>query len=284
VHPYNLLLKNPFLYESKDTPAFRLLMKVILIGTGNVATVLGRMLKSAGHDILQVIGRNMAHVYALATELDAAASTDFKKPDRSADICIVAVADDALLSISHWLNTGSIPVVHTAGSVSREVLQTTSTRYGVLYPLQSLRKEIKILPEVPFLIDGNTNEVISILGSLAGTMSETVSIATDYDRLRLHLAAVTTSNFMNHLFTLTSSFCQKEGVNFQQLLPLLTETVNRMHTQPPGQMQTGPAVRNDKETIQQHIQMLSDYPELEKVYEWMTKSIMEFHAGPKSTD
>ena len=168
------------------------------------------MMKSAGHDILQVIGRNMPHVHKLATELDAEASTDFKKPNKSADICVVAVSDDALYSIGQWLNLGTIPVVHTAGSVSKEVLQHSSTQYGVLYPLQSLQKENSLIPAIPFLIDGNTNEMISIIRTFALSLSETVSVATDYDRQRLHLAAVTTNNFMNHLFTLTA-FILPEG-------------------------------------------------------------------------
>lgn len=255
-------------------------MKVILIGTGNVSTVLGRMMKSAGHDILQVIGRNMADVSKLASELDAEASADFKRPNRSAEICVVAVSDDALYSIGQWLNMGNIPLVHTAGSVSKEVLQKSSTKYGVLYPLQSLQKDNNLIPAVPFLIDGNTIEMISIIRNLAMSLSETVSVATDYDRQRLHLAAVTTNNFMNHLFTLTASFCRKEGVDFKLLIPLLTETVNRLQLQSPGQMQTGPAVRNDKETIDKHKQMLSDYPELMHIYEVMTKSIIGFYFPP----
>jgi predicted short-subunit dehydrogenase-like oxidoreductase (DUF2520 family) len=252
-------------------------MKLVLIGSGNVATVLGRMFHAKRHEILQVISRNMAHAHALAMELGAHPSTDFRKMDHRADMIIIAVSDEAVSSSSHWLHAGDSLIVHTAGSVSRDVLKNISPKYGVLYPLQSLRKENKEHPEVPFLVDGNTNEVINVIRSFALTISNQVSIATDYDRLRLHLAAVTTSNFMNHLFTLTESFCLKEGVDFKLLIPLLAETVNRLASNSPGTMQTGPAIRNDRETIQKHVSMLSDYPELEKIYVLMTNSIMEYH-------
>jgi predicted short-subunit dehydrogenase-like oxidoreductase (DUF2520 family) len=254
-----------------------MLMKVVLIGSGNAATVLGRIMHAKGHDILQVISRNMAHAHALAMEIEAEAVTDFHKIDPRADIILIAVSDEALSTVSHWLHSGKNLIVHTAGSVSREVLKNNSQQYGVLYPLQSLRKENHELPEIPFLIDGNTSEVINFIRSFALTLSSQVSIATDYDRLRLHLAAVTTANFMNHLFTLTESFCHKEGVDFKLLIPLLSETVNRLETHSPAAMQTGPAIRNDRETIHKHISMLSDYPELEKIYEWMTKSITDYH-------
>jgi predicted short-subunit dehydrogenase-like oxidoreductase (DUF2520 family) len=256
-------------------------MKVVLIGSGNVATVLGRMFRSKGLDILQVISRNMAHAHILAMELGAQAVTDFHKIDLYAEIIIIAVSDEALSSVNNWLHAGNNLIVHTAGSVSREILKNSSSRYGILYPLQSLHKENKDLPDIPFLIDGNTNEVINIIRSFAHTISSQVSIATDYDRLRLHLAAVTTANFMNHLFTLTESFCHKEGVDFKLLIPLLSETVNRLGENSPAIMQTGPAFRNDRDTIQKHISMLSDYPELEKIYEWMTRSITEYHNNQK---
>ena len=48
-------------------------------------------------------------------------------------------------------------VLHTAGSVSKDVLKNISYNYGVLYPLQSLRKESHEIPEIPFLVDGNND-------------------------------------------------------------------------------------------------------------------------------
>jgi len=39
-------------------------------------------------------------------------------------------------------------------------------------------------------------------------------------------------------------------INFNLLLPLISETANRLQYGSPGQMQTGPAIRNDIETIQ----------------------------------
>ena len=254
-----------------------MLMKVVIIGSGNVATVLGKLMREKGHMILQVISRNHDHALSLAAELGAGSGSDFGALNPQADICLVAVSDDALYNIYDWLKAKEQLVLHTAGSVSREVLQKTSTRYGVLYPLQSLRAETAYSPEIPFLVDGNTNETIREVYSFASSLSDKVSKATDAQRLKLHLAAVVSSNFVNHLLTLTEAYCKEEGVDFKLLLPLLSETVNRIKDFSPAEVQTGPAIRNDLETINKHLEMLAENPDLQKIYRLFSQSIQKHY-------
>ncbi len=252
-------------------------MKVVLIGSGNVSSVLGKLMLAKGHEILQVISRNETHAALLAKELGAKADTEFQKVNPKADICVVAIADDALYTIDKTMDLNGLLIVHTAGSVSREVLQKTSTRYGVLYPLQSLRAGTVHIPEIPFLVDGNDDETSRDIYSFAASLSDKVSMATDEQRLKLHLAAVASSNFINHLLTLTEAYCEKEGVDFKLLFPLLSETVNRIQELSPSEVQTGPAIRNDQETIKKHLVMLSENPELQKIYLVMSKSIRAYY-------
>lgn len=254
-----------------------MLMKVVLIGSGNVSTILGKLMLAKGHEILQVISRNETQAARLAKELGAMADTDLQKVNPKGDICVVAIADDALYTIDKKLHLNDQLVVHTAGSVSREVLHKISTRYGVLYPLQSLRAGTGHFPEIPFLVDGNDDETSRDIYSFAANLSDKVSIATDEQRLKLHLAAVASSNFINHLLTLTDAYCEKEGVDFKLLFPLLSETVNRINELSPSAVQTGPAIRNDQETIKKHLGMLSENPELQKIYRVMSESIRDYY-------
>jgi predicted short-subunit dehydrogenase-like oxidoreductase (DUF2520 family) len=57
------------------------------------------------------------------------------------------------------------------------------------------------------------------------------------------------------------------------LLPLIEETARRIKNISPRQSQTGPAARNDEETIQKHLALLEKYPDLKKIYELFTASI-----------
>lgn len=248
-------------------------MKVVIIGSGNTATILGRKIKAAEHDILQITGRTEATVHALAAELGCDGNTDVKKIDPSADIYIVALADKALPQLHEWLQLDKKLVVHTAAAIPRDVLQKVSKNYGVLYPLQTLRKEQTVLPEIPFLVDGNSADDLALVQDFAASLSGKVLVAGDELRLRMHVAAVFVSNFVNHLYMLAEDFCKKEHIDFSLLLPLITETANRLQSLSPKQSQTGPAIRNDCVTIDKHLEVLNNYPELKRMYELLTESI-----------
>jgi predicted short-subunit dehydrogenase-like oxidoreductase (DUF2520 family) len=247
-------------------------MRVTLIGSGNVATVLGRKIFHAGHIIHQVFSRNTNHLKLLSDELSSAVVTETQSIDTSADLYIVAVSDDSLLKIGEWLHLDDRLVVHTAGSVPMDILAKVSSNYGILYPLQSLRKETAE-PFIPVLVDGNNPWNKTKLSAFAQSFADTVNFADDEERRKLHLVAVITNNFSNHLFSLVEDYCQKENVDFRMIMPLLEETVKRLSFDSPANMQTGPAARNDRSTISKHKEMLQHHPALLKLYEEMTGMI-----------
>lgn len=247
-------------------------MKVVIIGTGNVAQVLGKMLLRANHAILQVFGRNKNTLEECAVLLEAAPVSDLSLINNEAEMCIIAANDSAIPEISAQLHLPNTIIVHTSGGVSIDALNQHQ-RCGVLYPLQSLRKELPYLPKVPFFVDGCNEEVKSSIATLAKTISGEVHFANDEERLKLHVAAVFCSNFTNHLFALANLFCQKEQLSFNHLYPLIEETVHRMQFDAPAHLQTGPAIRKDKATIEKHLQVLKPYPILEAVYTMLTQSI-----------
>ncbi|MEO6731117.1 MAG: Rossmann-like and DUF2520 domain-containing protein [Ferruginibacter sp.] len=250
-------------------------MRVVIIGAGNVATVFGRLIIKANHEVTQVVSRSIDHAATLANELGCPFSNDIKRMDGTADIYIVAMADTALNELHDSFFLGEKLIIHTAGSVSKDILKMTSVNYGVMYPLQSLRKENTGLhQDIPLLIDGNSEQTITMIESFAVTLSSSVERANDEQRLKLHVAAVIVSNFTNHMYSLAADYCNKEGLNFKMLQPLIEETALRLRYYSPADMQTGPALRKDISTLDKHLRILSSHPELKKVYLRMTDSIM----------
>ena len=251
-------------------------MDIVLIGSGNTAAVLGRKFNKAGHKIVQVVSRNAAAASELAYEWDTESTNYMSVMNPNADVYIVAVADSALEEVVARLKLPGKVIAHTAGSVSKDVLKNVSSHYGVFYPLQSLRKEITDLPDIPVFFEGNDKKATSTLQQLAQSISfEKPVVAGTDDRLKLHIAAVVVNNFTNHLFALAESYCKKEGINFHQLLPLIEETVNRLKTISPAESMTGPAVRHDEQTIKKHIELLKEHPHLQKIYQVFTESIQQ---------
>ncbi len=251
-------------------------MDIIIIGSGNVAAVLGRKFIAAGHQIVQVLARNASAASELAYEWNTESANYLSVLNKNADVYIIAVADNAIKEVAKELLLPGRVVAHTAASVPKEVLKTVSAHYGVLYPLQSLRKEMSSLPDIPLYFDGSDDIAKTKLALLANSISYNASVAaTDEQRLSLHVAAVLVSNFVNHLYVLAEEYCKKEGVDFKQLIPLIEETAQRIKTVSPAMAQTGPAIRKDNETLQKHLQILEKYPHLEIIYAMLTKSIQE---------
>lgn len=258
-------------------------MQVVIIGSGNVATVLGRLMVNNGHKVLQVWSRNAQHTATLAAELNAEAITDITAISKEADLYLLAVTDSALAAMVSQLSLGDKLLVHAAGSVSLSVLKPASSRYGVLWPMKMIRKQMQTLTPVTIFIDGNTEEVMQELETLAGEFSDTVSRANDEARAKMHLLAAITSNFTNHLYHLANHYCEAENIPFRLFLPLIEDTVSQLRVSHPREMQAGPAFRNDSATLERHRKLLDQYPDILKVYDAMTASIRrEFGWEPKS--
>ena len=252
-------------------------MRVVIIGTGNTASVLGRLMKQSNHELLQVYGRTVSSAQELASQFGSRYCTDPAKIDLSADIYVIAVSDDAIPGVANSLNLQNKLVVHTAGSVSKDVLKQASRNYGVLYPLQSLRKEMKDLPLIPMLVDGNTIEDLTLIYDFALSLTNQVQKANDEERLRYHLAAVMVNNFSNHLYTLVRNYCLQNGTDFNLLLPLVQQLPQRLSEHSPEDLQTGPAIRNDRETINKHLDLLANHPQIRSLYQLFTESIQNHY-------
>ena len=62
-----------------------------MIGSGNVAGVLGRKFTAAGHKIIQVVSRNAAAASELAYEWDTESANYMSLINKQADIYLIAV-------------------------------------------------------------------------------------------------------------------------------------------------------------------------------------------------
>jgi predicted short-subunit dehydrogenase-like oxidoreductase (DUF2520 family) len=250
-------------------------MEIVIIGTGNAATVFGKLMMRKGHKIVQVYGRDILKAEALAEQLKATPTSDLSSVSKNADVYLIAVADKAVANIATQLDVNDHLVLHTTASLSKNILKEISKSYGVLYPLQTLRKQMDLTTSIPLLIDGNTAEVTLRIEQFASTLSETVVRADDETRVKLHVAAVFSCNFANYMYLQSAEFCKKEGLDFSLLQPLIEETATRLREFHPSEVFTGPAVRGDMATINKHLSLLEAYPALHGMYKSLTEKIIE---------
>jgi len=249
-------------------------MTIVILGSGNVATHLGKAFHTFGHQILQVYSRDKANAEALASLLNADAVDTITDVTDKADFYLIAVADQAIEQVVDQLAepiTGI--VVHCSGATNSNVLARFPL-YGVVYPVQSLRKDIPTsLENIPFGIEGNNMEISDSLLRLMQHIAVRSFLCDSKQRLALHIAAVFVNNFNNVLFQVANQILQEQNLSFDLLKPIVLETAQNVQTRMPKDVQTGPAERGDTETIKKHLQFLIKNPHWLKIYQQLTEEI-----------
>jgi predicted short-subunit dehydrogenase-like oxidoreductase (DUF2520 family) len=250
-------------------------LRVILLGSGNVATNLGEALKEADAEIVQVYSRNKANAKVLAKKLKAKVLTDITKIDKRPALIIIAVKDDAIPALVKKMKVTEGIVVHTSGSVSMDVLKKFE-QYGVFYPLQTFsknrKKEFSI---VPICIEGSDISTLHSLMNVAETLSDCVYNLDSKQRQAAHLAAVFANNFTNHIYAIAEDLLNEQKLPFDLIRPLIDETAVKVMELSPAEAQTGPAVRKDTKVMNAQIALLKKHPELKKLYNEMSAGIIK---------
>ena len=250
------------------------LQKITLIGAGNVATQLGTTLQKAGFEILQVYSRSDKAARTLAKKINAQPITDLKKLLPVASIYIIAVKDDAIAELAKQLHVNNQVVVHTSGSMEMSVLKGTSQNYGVFYPLQTFSKSKAVdFSNIPICIEASNKKTANTLKRFAKSISKSVQEINSAQRKTLHVAAVFACNFTNHMYAIADSLLTKSNISFDLLKPLIMETADKIKHQAPVLMQTGPAIRNDKKTMDAHLKLLSTDKQLRAIYKLISDHI-----------
>lgn len=250
-------------------------MNIVLVGAGNLATNLGRAISRSGNQIVQIYSRTEASAKALADMLGCTYTTSLDELVKSADLYIVALKDSVLKEVSELLVQGreNNLFVHTAGSIDMDIIP--ASRRGVFYPMQTFSKQREVdFEKIPCFIEAAHDDDRDLLKSLASDISNSVYELTSENRKYLHLAAVFCCNFANHCFRLGEKLLKEHGdIPFEVMLPLVDETARKLHELTPQEAQTGPAVRWDENVISKQMQLLSDTPDLQHIYELLSKSI-----------
>ncbi|MBR1516607.1 MAG: DUF2520 domain-containing protein [Bacteroidales bacterium] len=254
-----------------DCPAPR---SITLIGTGNVAWHLAHGLRKAGNKIVQICSRSMANATQLAAETDASPTDRLQMiSPTAADVYIISVSDSFIEEIAAQLELGNRLLLHTAGSIDKEVLAKGSSRYGVAWPVQTLVKGLP-MPETPFCIEGSDKSVNDDIAELLSPLSHTILPLDIQQRRVAHLAATMVSNFGNAINALSQSLLSDQDIDFALLQPIIATTAKKaQHTSDLWEQQTGAARRRDSATLQKHMELLQSKPEAAELYSLMTRII-----------
>lgn len=248
--------------------------RIILIGAGNLAWHLGPALKKAGYTILQVLSRTSGSASSLADRLDCSWTTDPGQLDPAADILLYCVSDRVIPGLFCQIELSKRIMIHTAGSVPADVFKGICRDYGVLYPVMTFTKGRKLdFRNIPICYEASSEESLNVVKQMAEGLSDKIQQMDSDRRKVLHIASIIASNFSNYMYYLSNNTLESSNLDLELLKPLILETASKVFEMDPLSAQTGPASRNDHEVIQDHIDLLKDDPELQKIYTFVSDSI-----------
>ncbi len=249
------------------------MLSLVILGTGNVATHLAKVFfKTKNLQLKQVYNHRSNSLKDFEKYCPVTTNLDQLE---EADVYLIAVKDDKIKALAARLNIGKALVLHTSGSVGMNALRNHQN-HGVFYPLQTFSKKRSVnFAEIPLCVEANSKENLGKTEKIAREISGKIFKINSEQRRSLHVAAVFVNNFTNHLYQIGAEICEENNVAFEILQPLIKETAAKIETLNPKQAQTGPALRKDKQSISNHLQMLS--PEKQEIYKLLTASIKNTH-------
>jgi predicted short-subunit dehydrogenase-like oxidoreductase (DUF2520 family) len=247
------------------------MIDVLILGAGNLGYHLTKqLLNSTAINLVQVYNRSITKINYLKKTVPI---TNKLSDLKEADIYILCVSDNAISELSKQINFSNKLVIHTSGATTLHQIKSTKNK-GVLYFPQSFSKAKKIdFSKIPVCIEASSKTSLSLLKKLAIEFSTQYYVIDSEQRKQLHLAAVFANNFVNHLLHNAALICENNHIPFKILTPIIKETFEKIEKMSPFDAQTGPAKRNDTNTIINHQKLLNGIPL--NIYTLLTQSIQE---------
>lgn len=247
-----------------------------IIGAGNVGLHLAKAFISTGEFSVELFSRNPEKINGIEdlTTVELCEQIGAFK----ADILFVCVPDHAVLNVINEIPSSKTIIV-TGGSIDLEKINRPLA--GVFYPMQTFSAQAELsVTSYPVFIEGTTPEITSILEELAIAIGKTSQRSTYAERVHYHLSAVWVNNFTNHLLYQANQLAEANNLNWDLFYPLLEETIAKLKTLGPYASQTGPAKRNDEETIDRHLGMLNATQQ--EIYKLLSQSINDTYNTNKN--
>ncbi len=249
-------------------------MTFIIIGTGNIAWFLGKKLTAAGNKCIGVYSHNLKAASELSDILLAAHFGTISDVSKDADVCFIAVSDTAISIVASQISFTKTVLIHTGGAVELKQIMCAAKDCAVLWPIYSIQKNnIPSHRNIPCGWEATTPKAEKYVLAMGHTFSDNLFEAKGEQRKWLHLAAVMNNNFINHLLTISEEICLENNIQFSVLYPILEQTFENIKNHSPKTVQTGPAIRRDYTTINEHLALLQKHPKWQNIYQTITESI-----------
>lgn len=245
-------------------------MKIALLGYGNLGSQFAHALVQHQFELVQIYNRSQFSLHPYLKEVPVVHNLDTLA---FADVYFLALADDAISSVTAAIHNKDSLFVHFSGAGAKDLIKCGADQ-AVAWPMFSFSNKAN-WSEISIALDakGKSKETLEHIFSTLGAKLYQANVE---DRRNMHVAATFVNNFGNHLLTEAKAFCQEKNIPFESFYQLARQTVEHAFKFGPENSQTGAALRKDEQTIDLHKQRLSSEDQI-KLYELFTQLIQQQH-------
>ena len=241
---------------------------IAIIGSGNVANFIAHILSEKGFNISQVHSRNSITGKNLASKIKSEFIEEITAV--TAEIIFIAVHDQQIEKSIAKLPKSSI-LFYTSGTV--DLASISAENCGVFYPLQTFSKSNYNAPfDGPILLESKNDLVRDYALMLCSELKLNYQITSSEERKNIHLCAVFLNNFINHIACIGLDLAKERKIDISLFTPLIKKTFENILLHNPSENQSGPAKRNDKTIINEHLALLNGNSKT--IYHLITESIL----------
>lgn len=245
-------------------------MKIGFIGAGKVGTVFGHYLKENGLNVVGYYSRNPVSAQK-AAEFSSTKGLSLEEVVEQSDIIFLTTPDSVIKKtcddIAEKIGfNNNQTIVHMSGALKSDIL-AKATAQGAstfsLHPMQSFadtKKSVYAIHSTFFTMEG-TGDKTAILGMLKKIGNKFKEIEPEHKPM-YHAAACVASNYLVTLAKISTNMLKTIGFNEQEgvdvLMPLMQGTMDNIDKLGIINALTGPIVRGDMVTIENHLENLND--------------------------
>jgi len=237
--------------------------KWYIAGTGNLGRALGELLQASTEiEFGGWLSRNssdvdVSPVFNIETYADPGAGVFLCIPDRFIETTAIE------------LKQRFSAVVHCSG-----MQPLFASCNAVCWPMQTFSADVpSVWNNVPVFIEASNTDLLDFLTNFFGKLGAKTLVSGLKERQTAHLAAVIANNFSNAMFAFAADVLATRNLDSDLLLPIIHQTVEKLNHVSAKDAQTGPAIREDLNSIQMQAEMLKNNPELQHLYREISAAI-----------
>jgi len=262
-------------------------MKIGFIGAGKVGIAIAHVLQQKGFTVSAVSdvpGKDALGRVRQYLGNSVSYSTDNMDVVRGSDIIAITTHDGAIREVAEEICHKSEGLVgklffHTSGAHPSSLLKPLDelgALIGSLHPLQTfpdIENAIRVLPNTYIFTEGNgvALEKLELLGKNIG--QAVVPIEGD-SKVYYHLSAVFVCNLLCALLYSGEEIMGKVGITLEPFFPIIDATLHNIRAKGPLMSLTGPIVRGDVATVEDHIAAMSDMSRHRRIYKALSLSAL----------